>query len=263
MIMRTLEYLAQKRNFRDLGYLSSCFGIPIQNGRLFRMGKLYKLSDGELSALGQLELTDIIDLRSKNERIAQPDSPIGDVPNHHIDFSAGRLGLEHVRLIYRKAAVNPESIDAKKYIIDSYRELPELCADQVKSVISLIVERDSPSLLIHCAGGKDRTGFLTALLLGTIGVSKDAIIHDYMQSARSDEQNRRTLVRYLKRFKDEFGIAIPPQVARPFLTVDRDSIIAVYDIIEKTYGGFSTYLTERLDCSPDMIDAIQRWLLSE
>lgn len=36
--------------------------------------------------------------------------------------------------------------------------------------------------LFHCTEGKDRTGFFAALLEALLGVSKDAIVEDYMQS---------------------------------------------------------------------------------
>ena len=36
---------------------------------------------------------------------------------------------------------------------------------------------------MHCAGGKDRTGMLVAVLLETAGVPRDAVVADYAVSA--------------------------------------------------------------------------------
>jgi len=224
------------------------------------MGKLHRLSDEEQKFFEDIGLTDVIDLRSESERAAQPDTELQHVRNHHIDFSAGRLGLEHVTDLYRKAAADPDSVDAARYIMESYRDLPEACAQQVREVIELITESDDPKVLIHCAGGKDRTGFLTAVLLGAVGASDDAIIADYMRSARPREHTLAVLQRYLARFR-EHGIFIPPEVALPFLTVDESSILAAVETVRDLYGGFYGYVRGRLGCSDSTIAELRNWLV--
>lgn len=47
--------------------------------------------------------------------------------------------------------------------------------------LEFMAERDGP-YLIHCAEGKDRTGFVSALLEALMGASKDQIVADYMRS---------------------------------------------------------------------------------
>lgn len=48
---------------------------------------------------------------------------------------------------------------------------------------------DGTPFLFHCTAGKDRTGFAAYLILKTLGVPDDCILHDYMQSNvyRSEE----------------------------------------------------------------------------
>lgn len=254
------RHLAETRNFRDIGGARTEHGSVVRSGRLYRMGKLYRLSGEEQQFLEHLDFTDIIDLRSESERAAQPDTELQHARNHHIDLSAGRLGLEHVTDLYRKAASDPDSVDAVRYIIDSYRDLPEACAQQVREVIELIAENADPRLLIHCAGGKDRTGFLTAVLLGAVGVPDEAIIADYMRSVRPREHTQEVLQRYLARFR-EYGISIPPEVALPFLTVDESSILAVVETVKEAYGGFYGYVHERVGCSDGTIAELRDWLV--
>ncbi len=158
--MNAIEQLRVQRNFRDVGYLAGLCPVPLKEGRLYRMGKLHGLTDEERREIEALHLTDIIDLRSASERIAQPDPPIAGVANHHIDFSAGMLGLDHVIALYRRAAVEAGSVDAKQYLARSYRALPELCVEEVRQVVSLITAKERPSVLIHCAGGRTGLGSL-------------------------------------------------------------------------------------------------------
>ncbi len=47
------------------------------------------------------------------------------------------------------------------------------------SVLASIAGTEGPKL-IHCAGGKDRTGSVVSLLQHLVGVSRDTILHDYM-----------------------------------------------------------------------------------
>jgi len=44
-----------------------------------------------------------------------------------------------------------------------------------------MVEHDGP-YLVHCTEGKDRTGFISALLEALMGATKDEIVVDYMES---------------------------------------------------------------------------------
>lgn len=55
---------------------------------------------------------------------------------------------------------------------------------------------DAPGgVLLHCAAGRDRTGVVTAALLETAGVEREAILGDYVRGIReSDNRNIDDLV---------------------------------------------------------------------
>jgi len=55
---------------------------------------------------------------------------------------------------------------------------------------------DSPGgVLLHCAAGRDRTGMMTAALLETAGVEREAILDDYVRGIReADNRNVDDLV---------------------------------------------------------------------
>ncbi|OQC73968.1 MAG: hypothetical protein BWX44_01231 [Spirochaetes bacterium ADurb.Bin001] len=56
----------------------------------------------------------------------------------------------------------------------------EFRANVVKGLV-FMVEHDGP-YLVHCTEGKDRTGFISALLAALMGATKDEIVADYMES---------------------------------------------------------------------------------
>lgn len=55
-------------------------------------------------------------------------------------------------------------------------------AEVYSHFFSLLMSGGVP-LLFHCTAGKDRTGFAAAMLLSSLGVSREDIFRDYMMSA--------------------------------------------------------------------------------
>ncbi len=53
----------------------------------------------------------------------------------------------------------------------------------VVKALQIIADQGNHPLVFHCSAGKDRTGILAAILLGTLGVSDKDIIRDYTLSA--------------------------------------------------------------------------------
>ena len=54
----------------------------------------------------------------------------------------------------------------------------EHSAARLDAVIERLATRDAPAVF-HCSAGKDRTGVIAALLLGSLGVPHDVIVADY------------------------------------------------------------------------------------
>ena len=46
----------------------------------------------------------------------------------------------------------------------------------------LLAERDVYPLLFHCSAGRDRTGVGAAMLLSMLGVERDRIVADFLES---------------------------------------------------------------------------------
>jgi len=110
-------------------------------------------------------------------------------------------------------------------------------------------------VLVHCVGGKDRTGVVTALVLSILGVDRGVIEADYALTNRDVDR----LVDFMERgpgFPDGF---------------DRDSMLALagvpedamgefLDGIDREYGGAIAYL-RGIGVDDDMQASIRQGLL--
>jgi len=72
---------------------------------------------------------------------------------------------------------------------------------RIAEAVSLVGARCSDPLVVHCAGGKDRTGMVIALVLDVLGVDQETIIEDYalteLNLAGIPEANLAALTRQL------------------------------------------------------------------
>ena len=61
---------------------------------------------------------------------------------------------------------------------DRYFLLAEFAKRPIARVITTLAVTDAPTVY-HCAAGKDRTGVVSAILLGVLGVPDEVIVADY------------------------------------------------------------------------------------
>ena len=71
-------------------------------------------------------------------------------------------------------------LDSPAYWRHNWRILPHLVRATLKAIANA-----QAGVLIHCSAGRDRTGMISALLLGNAGVSPDDVAEDYAQSVRA------------------------------------------------------------------------------
>lgn len=104
------------------------------------------------------------------------------------------------------------------------------------AVLELLVAADGPTL-IHCAAGKDRTGVLIAILLRAAGVTEDAIVADYVQTAGAMTSVRRRISS-----SDEEVAALIAQFPEAGLA-PAEAITAVLQQVDGSPGGIAKWLT--------------------
>ncbi|WP_327109911.1 tyrosine-protein phosphatase [Nocardia sp. NBC_01730] len=168
-------FLSGTFNFRDTGGLRTVDGAKVRPGVLLRSAQLSGLDDAGHAALRDLSVSDVHDLRGHREI-------------EHI--GADRL-TEDVRLTVtpfdsRMAEAPPHEATARTaftYMLEVYRMFPAL--PEANGAILAIAEsivRGEGAVLVHCAAGKDRTGWAIATLLRAVGVTEADVFTDFLLS---------------------------------------------------------------------------------
>ena len=155
-------------NFRDFGNYDTSDGKKIKKNHLFRTSQLSRLSQNDKKhLLKKLKLHSILDLRTKHERQAVPSPP--DLLDHLLDT--------HISFGLDPARKSNESIRDEHYV-----DMLDYARKAIKEALLWVFNNSQKPFVIHCMGGKDRTGVLAALLLKSLKVDNKSILEDYLYS---------------------------------------------------------------------------------
>jgi len=177
-----LVALEAVHNFRDLGGYATADGRTTRWRVLFRADGLYRLTPADVEALAPLGLHTVIDLRSDPELNERGRFPVDAHPVvfHHLPVMDATWSPDE----------RPKYDRDEDFLIWAYGEMLEVGAPRFAKAFELLTEPDALPAVFHCAAGKDRTGLLAALLLGSLGVSHDDIVDDYALTAAGMERFR-------------------------------------------------------------------------
>jgi protein tyrosine/serine phosphatase len=157
-------------NFRDIGGVPGADGRTIRVGRLFRSATPERLKPEDAARLRvELRIGAVIDLRTPRQS-PNGSGPLGERPSRRIQINLYGPSED------QSAPGRPAGLEQE------LSSLPERCAANIGDVFRAITESESP-VLFHCVTGKDRTGFVAALLLKLFGASCGDVIADYMETA--------------------------------------------------------------------------------
>jgi len=226
-------------NFRDLGGIGTASGKTTRWGLLYRSGRLSFLSDEELAHFSEMGIGNIIDLRSHDEISAHPDRIPDKASYLPVYAEIPDFSLESVIQLFREAAAG--RADTEEFILKSYRKMPKLLGPLFRKLFAVLTAPGYIPTLIHCTGGKDRTGFFAALFLSALGVGDAEIMQDYLLSGHVGKHLIKASLRYSGSFL-QFGVKVPPEVTYPLLTTKPEYLQAAVDEIISEYGSITEYL---------------------
>jgi protein-tyrosine phosphatase len=228
-------------NARDLGGYPTAEGGETRWGVVVRSDTLSSLTEAGRAALIAYGVRSIIDLRRPNE--------VQEFPHA---FTVGDThGIRYTNIPFQDPA-SPEEAEPEVLALIYARMLDRFQA-RVAAVMTAIGQAPSGGVLVHCAGGKDRTGLVSALLLSLAGVEPRIIAADYALSA---EYLRPREEAYLRdgpgeRAERERNVALYSPTA--------EVMIETLDHLASRYGGVQPYLLDA-GVSPDDIARIRRRL---
>jgi protein-tyrosine phosphatase len=234
-------------NFRDVAGagLTLSDGEHMARGVVYRSGKLASLTSTEGELLAGLGLTDIFDLRSPSVAERTPDEAVDGATNHLVNLFAGDSATsgnknsvagaqEHMRAIYRQFV----SSEAQR--------------DRLAVLLQDIAVAEGP-VLVHCTAGKDRTGWVAAMLQYIAGASDQDVMAEYLAS----NNYRADLVekRYAKT-QAEKG-TVQADIERVGDEVDASYLQAGLDEVAQRYGDLEGYLQDGLGLTDTTISELQ------
>ena len=256
-----LRELSGAWNFRDVADGTA----GLRPGRLFRSGELSRLDDDGRATLLQLGITDVADLRATREVARRGPGLVPDGIDVHLlpfpdlgddDPDDGESPHEHAfrRMLAGEDGESDGSGEspaeaAARYMIDEYRQFPTRNGAQraLSHVITLLA--GGRPVLTHCFAGKDRTGFVIATVLETIGIDHDVIVADYLRSNESVAQLRERIAEMIQQRTDT---ELTPEVVKftearlsdEVLGVRAEYLDAARRTIDETFGSLDTYLRD-------------------
>jgi protein tyrosine/serine phosphatase len=220
-------------NVRDLGGHPTEDGGETRFGSIVRADSIRQLSDEGWAALVDYGVKTVVDLRANEELEADPPAELPvevlHVPFMETDRSDWQKVEEELEAAVKAA---PDVATATR---DVYLIFLEHFAQNVAAAIRAVADAPEGGVVVHCAGGKDRTGLLTAFLLHLAGVGVDEIAEDY---ALSEERLRSRHEHWLAEAESEEERERLQRV----IQTPVDSMKGVFEELERRYGSVEGYL---------------------
>jgi protein-tyrosine phosphatase len=158
-------------NIRDIGGYPTTDGRTTRWGVLYRADGLYRVPDAAIAGLARLGWRTVMDLRTPNELERHGTYRGADVDVVHLPMMRDTSGWSRELL--------EQHDDPSDFLADRYLDMTEQGAASIARAFALIASPDSLPAVFHCAAGKDRTGVLAAVILGTLGVPDEHVSSDY------------------------------------------------------------------------------------
>lgn len=232
-------------NFRDFGGYHTVDGRQVKWGFLFRSGQLSGLSAQDVTLLASLELDLVCDFRRVEEqenepsRLPQRDSPrIASLPIIPGSNSRFFEEAESRDLGGRQAMFD--------FMVEINRDFAEAQSETYARMFNEILNIEDARFLVHCAAGKDRTGFAAAIILLALGVPREVVMRDYMLTSQFFHPQRE-IERLQRKYQMEHMDAAS---VLPMLEVHEDYLIRALDSIEESFSSFEDYLEKALGVGP-------------
>jgi len=221
-------------NARDLGGLPTRGGMT-KPGALVRSEQLTEMTDEGWSDLARHGVRTLIDLRnghqiSPGEQDPPPSVVITSIPIEE--------GLE-------------EDDEFAEWMQDGWLGTPlyygrfvERWPDRCARAVGSVADAQPGGVVVTCGKGSDRTGLVVALILDLLGVDRDLIVEDYLQTAMRLQSVR---ARALGRADDGDKIRAVLDLVGTTASVSMSEFISSVDTAALlSEGGLSTEQSTRL-----------------
>ncbi len=248
-------------NFRDFGGYRTRDGQTMKTGLLFRSGSLSNATDHDQQHLLALGIKTVIDLRTHRERQKWPERLPGQIVSVHIPIKSSKHNesgflLQLGSVLFGRA----RKIDFHELMRAIYREYVTHFRKEFAQILRLLAEPSNLPVLIHCVGGKDRTGFACWLIHLLLGVPEETALEDYLKTNDQGLKSDPNIQRWI-RILHFFDIA--PNKFLPLFEARTEYLMAAQEQIIESFGTVENFVKNGLNFFTEQIDALKNSLLQD
>ena len=247
--MQTERHLAWEgcANVRDLGGHATPYG-ETRWGAIVRADTIRRLTDAGWEDLVGHGISTVVDLRMDEELAADPPAEL-PVALVHVNVLAGSPPDYGERLDELVDMVETPGEKTKVVYVDFLERFGQNFAAAIRAIA------DAPpgGVVVHCQGGKDRTGLVVALMLSLAGVSREDVAADYALS----EGN---LVERLAQWEGEAEDDAERERRRQIGRTPPEAMLGVLDELDARYGGVREFLLTQGAAGEELDRAVARLL---
>jgi protein-tyrosine phosphatase len=232
-------------NVREIGGYQTRDGGTVGWGLLLRGDALHHVDNDGRGALARFGLRTSVDLRENAEREEMPDQLDPDVRLVHVPLFSYGIGPAEF-------AANRRTFDS---LDDVYRHVVVDRGAALAAAMGELARAGALPAIVHCTGGKDRTGIVVALLLETLGVPDEVIAEDFAATSMflNEEFRQTQIARAVASGQDGARFAT-------MLGCEASLILDVLAAIRSSYGSVESYLVAH-GLRPEELEQLRRALL--
>lgn len=226
-------------NFRDVG------GYPVTGGGLtrwravYRSDSLHYLTDGDLAAFDALGVKAVYDLRRPGEIARSPG------PRKHVcmEIASGDLAA------WPTASLRTRR-DGEEWLAADYLSMLARAAPAFGRLLARLSDDQRLPAVVHCLGGKDRTGMVIALLLTALGVDRGTVLDDYELTSRCLASRVPDVIEAFTR------LGIGRSAAEALMSTPRWAMAQALRELDQKHAGVTNYLLGPGGMSPRTLSAL-------
>lgn len=213
-------------NFRDLGGYETESGAATRYQRLFRSDGLHLLTAADQEEVSRLCIATVIDLRT----------PIEVAAKGRARLCATQFQLPMDDPLPAPSGVGPWHAEPA-FIADMYLAALAGGVETVREILALLTDPSAYPAVVSCSSGVERTGIVTAVVLGLLGVPDSRIVSDFAGS-------REAVLRRIGRLRFEHPEAVSHELDRygaGLLGVVPEAMALFLVRLREEHGSFAGY----------------------
>ncbi|UOQ84372.1 tyrosine-protein phosphatase [Gracilibacillus salinarum] len=243
-------------NFRDLGGIKTKDGRSIKKNILFRAADLTDMTTSDKAFIQKISMQTIFDYRTADEATKRPDPHL-----ERVNYIRVSVNQETGKPAYNSLEefMQSDTFDsfANDLLMELYKSIP-VGNPSYHHLMSLLKdpERNLP-LVQHCAGGRDRTGVGSMLILLTLDVEWQVIVEDFLFS-------NVLLDKYHSQIFEKLNGMVSEERAEKFkeqFLLQERYIDMSYQNIMQNYNSFEVFLEQEYGITAEDRKKIQDYCL--